>query len=500
MKFKEDAPFRCASSTMTKADIHQTLQAQYSLDDMVCIADIETVEQLKEYEAQGYEAGFTRSQFMNRFPHIAVEHIYCIRTTFVPVGLIYLDEEQYICIHTSLFGGKDITNKTDEEFEKVLSEIINRRIEAVRNKEYHVLFYGMNSEDEGNIQMRVLHNLIKNEKPCKEIYQSFVDVYSFCDCGIAQISLEDVKRVCKGKSKGQQDETLKRMSQLPDIITIYRGEGSSSTPYENAFSWTTDINTAYFFAYWRHSKSFRLVTGTVNKMDVIEYLTDRGESEVIVLPENVTASQRVQCNVDWFVTAISSDYAGFPAFEYNAADIKMKVKELYDAFGISSRDHDWKHSCRVAFYASFLFRCQYFIEHMSAQKKTKAHLIKFYNELMQAAIWHDVSRESDECHGVASYAVFKENNPDDEIIQFLVENHNIDDEDAKVRFKECFNSYSSKDRKIIWNMFCMLKDADALDRLRIDRMSKDCLDVKRLRLEESLDIVCVAGALQDMDF
>lgn len=38
------------------------------------------------------------------------------------------------------------------------------------------------------------------------------------------------------------------LADYPDALPIYRGEAEGSTSYRNAFSWSLDINTAFFFA------------------------------------------------------------------------------------------------------------------------------------------------------------------------------------------------------------------------------------------------------------
>lgn len=78
---------------------------------------------------------------------------------------------------------------------------------------------------------------------------------------------------------------------LPDELTIYRG-----TAYEDGmgtgYSWTLDrAKAAWFarrlFAPERHDAP-RVLTGTVPKAEVYGYTDGRGESEIIVDPDNVT--------------------------------------------------------------------------------------------------------------------------------------------------------------------------------------------------------------------
>ena len=85
------------------------------------------------------------------------------------------------------------------------------------------------------------------------------------------------------KAKGFYDS-------IPDIVTLYRGTCDEEAENKNyGISWTTDFEIAKFFAY-RYGKDGRCVLKTeVNKKDIMSVLTNRKESEVIILnPINVS--------------------------------------------------------------------------------------------------------------------------------------------------------------------------------------------------------------------
>lgn len=68
-----------------------------------------------------------------------------------------------------------------------------------------------------------------------------------------------------------------------DTIEVYRGEGSKSIAYdEGAISWTIDKEKALFFANRFNSERKRLITAKVDIDDILAYLTERNESEVVV--------------------------------------------------------------------------------------------------------------------------------------------------------------------------------------------------------------------------
>ena len=140
-------------------------------------------------------------------------------------------------------------------------------------------------------------------------------------------------------------------------------------------------------------------------------------------------------------------------------------------------------------------------EHMEDSKKIKEKYVDYYKKLMKAAIWHDIGREDDlagTSHGVESYRIFQKHNVPDKVIQFLIENHCVEDNEAKSVWEKESKNDTNKD--LIWTLFCILKDADALDRCRFGNLSEDNLDVNYLRFEVSKSLVAVAYTIQKYAF
>lgn len=94
-----------------------------------------------------------------------------------------------------------------------------------------------------------------------------------------------------------KDDEHASLAQLADVITIYRGCGSSEgVP---GMSWTLDRDRAIWFAHYscgsRRRYNFplfagtapRLVTGRLTKNDLLAYFCERQESEIVASPEAV---------------------------------------------------------------------------------------------------------------------------------------------------------------------------------------------------------------------
>lgn len=86
------------------------------------------------------------------------------------------------------------------------------------------------------------------------------------------------------------------VDQLPDAVTIYRGyvkQGRRSNLI--GWSWTLDKNKAIWFAnrFITSSETARLASATVEKGQILGYLSGRNESEIVVDPEllNITKDE-----------------------------------------------------------------------------------------------------------------------------------------------------------------------------------------------------------------
>jgi len=121
--------------------------------------------------------------------------------------------------------------------------------------------------------------------PDDQKYEVFIDIYSSSEYGFRNLDRTLVEEIFK-------DHTTDKELFDTDVIPIYRGEDSKSTPYKKAYSWTTNLETAKWFAN-RFSKNGKIYKGQVNVKDILDYLEGRSESEVLVFPENVFNVERM---------------------------------------------------------------------------------------------------------------------------------------------------------------------------------------------------------------
>lgn len=90
----------------------------------------------------------------------------------------------------------------------------------------------------------------------------------------------------KAKKEYMMDEDeLKVFQNLPDEVTIYRGVRDRK--WQKELSWTLDYEQAEWFATRFESKEQIVYEVTLPKKEIITYINDRDEQEVIIDPYNL---------------------------------------------------------------------------------------------------------------------------------------------------------------------------------------------------------------------
>lgn len=286
----------------------------------------------------------------------------------------------------------------------------------------------------------------------------FLDFYRTSDFGFSALKEENLQKVFSGKSQKQKQNTEKKLSSLPDIVTIYRGEGSKSTPYEKSFSWTTSYKAACFFACRIPSlENSRIITAHINKSDIIEYFPDDEEKEVLVPPAAV--KDRKVDTLYGINALIDEIQALYPLYQR----YRSRISTLYDAYGrANDEEHDAEHTLRVLFDALLLVQVQGI-----ALTKKESH------QLCDAILYHDIGRTNDDVddsHGAKSNDIYYDAVPEcNSATAFLIEYHCLDDRKALADLKA--SNIRNKER--VWLLYTILKDADALDRVRFGMRAVD---------------------------
>lgn len=270
---------------MTIGDILiQTNQA--NLDTMLPLTAVQTSADIERYYKEGYSVGMTASDFAKKYPRLPIERIYAAHNMLASFYYCELDNPIVpIVLSLNIYGGKRLAmnGELDEKFQQrvldTAEKISSGNISFIRS-------YLFSLED--SLRVSVLSKYIELSNPGEDLYVLFLDLYRTSDFGFSSLSENGLQKVFAGKSQKQKQDTEKKLSSLPDVVTIYRGEGSKSTPYEKSFSWTTSYKAACFFACRIPSlENSRIITAHVSKCDIIEYFPNDEEKEVLVPPAAV---------------------------------------------------------------------------------------------------------------------------------------------------------------------------------------------------------------------
>lgn len=131
-------------------------------------------------------------------------------------------------------------------------------------------------------------------------FYDFIELYKIYDFTKQFFNVEDLNEISNYVPKSIIENRLKYDIVKDNVITVYRGEEGLSSTGEMGISWTTDIDTAKFFAS-RFKDNGKLLKGKVNIKDII-IMFDReprelceddepeigdSEKEVLVKPNSV---------------------------------------------------------------------------------------------------------------------------------------------------------------------------------------------------------------------
>ena len=486
-----------------KSEIIRKLNQQNTLDNMLPLTAFSDETKAEELGKQGYIPGFTVESWKAAFPDVDPRHVLCPQTILFPPSLIYYDPEHYICFDTHIFGGKmqfplRQADGRQMDANRILLERIAEGMKDYEEKNYADLLFPMTSEEGGGTAIRILREMLEREEPNPKLYAAFLSVYTLCNCGAHLLGEKALGRLVMCKSEKQKAETKRKLRQFSgDVVTVYRGQASQSTPYEKACSWTTDINKAYFFASWRSAEDSRILTGTVRKDQILDYINDRNEKEVLVLPGAVKKTGVRQCATwDMFQNIAAADMFSrnyrFPE-EALARNIMAALDDVYAEAGAD--DHDKDHSLRVALLANYIYRVEILLPLMHRNKEGFKTASQLLADLSTAIVYHDVGRTDNTAnteHGAAGYEIYRQDHGENEVIRFLTTFHCRSDKAARGYWEKNFDGKAADS---IWKAFCILKDADALDRVRFGNLSRDYLDVNTLRTGTAKSLVPVAHQL-----
>lgn len=435
------------------------------------LAMVKTEKDKARYQKKGYLPGYTYDEWEKAYPMIPADKVYYLNG--INVGTIYYDKKKIVYISLGLYGTQIMYPGSHKSYEKRIVNAIKAQEETCRLKEYGRLFLTMPD----GIKMDAMSHLLELEGPTPTFYEQFMVQYTTANFICKNLSRRVMNAVVASKSPEQKAKTMEKLQPLlgdKDYITVYRGESDGSTNYKEAMSWTPNINVAHFFA-TRFGKNPVVRVGRVYKNDVLEYFPVTGdmgsEEEILVMPgkvKNVSSEELLGIESPEIEKILKKAVRYYQIWSED-------IVNLYDNFD-SNDSHDVMHTLRVAFLCCIIG----VHERLTEQEQLS---------LCEAAMYHDAGRETDGCesrHGEKGAEVYRNEDGHDPYVDFAIRMHCVDD---KLYAEQLFRKFSSeKERAAALRILNILKDADALDRVRFGlalEPGQDGLDVNYLRFDFS---------------
>ncbi len=432
-----------------------------------------TKEDKEKYQAEGYSAELTKAEFEEKFD-IPAENV-CY-TPSVSDRTLYFNRKTLAANTFPMFMYlTDVETPNQFGLQGFYSAIREKEAEVQRGD-----FMGSIMSLPDSLRIEYFNMLIekveKENIDVKDFYTFFRDLYVLSDYGFSSLSPQTFQKIINTKTNVQKKETTKLISHLPDTVTIYRGHTEGiSTPEDLAYSWTTDIRVANFFATKMGNEESEIIVATVPKDKIIEYLDDRYEDEVWVKYEDISIIERIEC---WGLSYLEDVLP-----EIQAEYLEYKEALKFIEFDMESDIHGRLHTLRVLLHCLIL-------SHILELSEEDKHI------LCTAALWHDTGRTCDgidDKHGYCGMNNYKNSVYEEEfnpITAFLIEYHSLDDKKGLSEIEN--NSTLNKEKKRVTCLFNTFKDSDNLDRVRLGLRD---LDIHYLRNTESKHLTKIARLL-----
>ncbi len=436
-----------------------------SMDDFIPLRDVLDEETREAYQnflaSEYYYFPYSYESFQEAYPNINADWVYCNKGLS---PLYYWEEETDILlkIPVELEG----LYSTSEIEKMVLKEIAHAR-KQVENQDYSHIFFTLN----GKMKAEYLDYILEQDKPVKNLYQMFHAVYVSTDFGASVIRKDNVRKAIMAMTEEEKIELLHQKDKLADTITIYRGEGSASEAYQNAYSWSLDPNVAVFYVTRLGSMGGRIIEAEVHKEDILCFGSS-ADQEVLVFFEDV------------HVKEIYNQH-GLEYIKSQAEIYEPLINACSDAINLNQETgvYDRLHAARMAV--------------LAASSYEKRHIED--RDDLDIAILALAAAFSDSCYAAnegietdakkTSYDIFcnshLKNIAEHQMVEFLLKYQEVKD---AIPIEETARMVPGEEARAE-KLLAILQDAKELDRMRFGFRSDESMDFQRLHFKESKELV-----------
>lgn len=242
-------------------------------------------------------------------------------------------------------------------------------------------------------------------------------------------------------------------------VQVFQCENQLKQGLQQASAWTTDVNIAISQAL-RCDQLPTICQGWAQPDQIISY--DGAKREVILTGDKVERRETLPL-LDLLKLVPVMKEVGIMKQYHDYVD-HIKSHWFHNPQGV----HGIKHTQRVLLLSLIIA----YLERYSDADRDLLGL---------ASIYHDIGRIDDGYdpdHGLASYKKLiqahlpvSENKEEREMLRFIIENHAIPDQRAHQKIDQ----YQIRDEDRTWRLFIAFKDADGLDRVRLQNLKSQYL-------------------------
>lgn len=353
----------------------------------------------------------------------------------------------------------------------------NQFLDMINQDKYEEYF----SLEEDLKTSTLIYEFVKDSLPTERRYRLLKSIYTSNEYGFDQLLIDEFLNLSKQMPSHDRIFEHKLIPYTDDngYLTVFRGAESESTDVSRAISWTLSQQTALMFGS-RYTAEGRMFKGRAHISNVLEYLEERKEDEIIsthVEDIEELFFYKSEEIIDDLTNKVLMEDLDFCYYDVFFAFLnQMDTTLFHNPDGI----HGFLHMKRVLLHTLTL-SYKYDIP-------TEDTLILIYT-----AMYHDIGRvhdDTDNLHGINSWIKAEKHDlihlkrKDDMLTaKFIIQHHNIDDAHAKVELSKS----AIVDKNRAWKLYLLFCDADSLDRVRLGD-----LDIQQLRLEESPKLLMFA--------
>lgn len=445
------------------------------------VLSVKTKKDVKDLQRKGFFIRYSGKEMEEIYPTLPLDKMFYSEMMFSPI--VYYNAETNACVelHELIKPANTAMGYEDNPgaSERALTHIDDAEKYMSANNYYEALL-----PLSGSLRLGVLNEIIKKTPMSDCLANNTIYFCKVANYGHSQLSPENLLKAlnwltAKNKPSYTND----------NVIDVYRGQSDKSTKPQEAFSWTTDLNVANHFAS-SYGNDGCIVYGKTKRSNIAYSYEDREggdeEHELLIAPGKVTIVRTEQLiGADGYTFSIGNvndinRYILGQGSLYQQG--RALIKDLYVNRDLGMKgEHDATHSLRVLF----------LVLSIGVSLKLKSGDLK---NLMYAAAYHDIGRINqlvDDNHGRYSKDVVHKNGLiTNDVIDFLVEFHCIDDD---IALRDLSLNHTIKDKKTATKLYNIIKDADALDRVRF---GLDALDINMLRVPISKRLTPLAVGMQ----